>query len=190
MVKQPLAGRVGYGAIVFRSVGPPVKLAFYVRLWLFFVAQLSVFAFLLDQSFWQDPFLLGFVILFPIPFPFAIARMHRGTIELDQEGIAVTGGGSHRRYWWADIERLEIASLADRSPAVVSLYRLFGFDVGRRFLEIKLRKSPRYNPLTESHGTRTWGIPTLFFKSAHLYADDPEALLAAAEVHLQPGVHR
>lgn len=181
--------RAGYGETVFPSVGPAVTRTFFIRAWLAFVLVGAVGAFVIDSSFWRDPYLVGFVALFPMLCPWIMTRSSKGEIRVTNEGITLEATRT-ARYSWEDIASLRLTSIAERSSAVVSLYRFFGFDVNRQFLEMRLRRSVRLNPINENQSTRGWGIPSVFFRASHLYANDPLALLAAAEIHLKPGVHR
>lgn len=181
--------QVGYGQVEFKSVGWPTRRSFYVRMWVVLVLPLVAFASLLDQSFWRDPWFLGFVIVFPLLMTFVVSRMSKGTILLDNEGITQKAGGRFIRLSWADIEGMVLTSIRARGSTVAAINGLAGVDVDKEFIELKLRKSLRINPISENQSTRGWGIPTLFVKVAHLYVDDPRALLEAAEVHLRPGVH-
>jgi hypothetical protein len=149
---------------------------------------LAVFSFLLNQSFYRDPWLVAFVIAFPLVMTFVLPRMSRGKIILDHEGITLQAGRTVR-YSWGDIERIFVTSVRARGGAAARIYRFAGADIDREFIELKLRKSLRLNPITENQSTLGWGIPTLFMRATHLYPDDPYALVMAAEIHLRPGLH-
>ena len=181
--------RIGYGQVEFKSVGPPVGRTFHVRMSIMVALPLAAFAFLLNQSFWRDPWLVGFVIAFPLMMTFVVPRMSKGKIILDHEGITLQAGGRTLRYSWGDIERIFVTSVRARGGAAARIFRFAGVDIDREFIELKLRKSLRFNPITENQSTRGWGIPTLLMRATHLYPDDPYALLMAAEIHLQPGLH-
>ncbi len=157
-------------------------------MWLIFVALLGAFMFVLDSSFWRDLTLLGFVIVFPIPISFVMSRESKGKILLDHEGLTLRSSRTFRCAW-ADVAQMFVTSISVRSATVVWLCGVAGFDVHKPFIEVRIRRSLRYNPVTEDQSTRGWGIPIAVHKRFHLYADDPYELIAVAQVHLQPGVH-
>jgi hypothetical protein len=146
-----------------------------------------VFLLLIDSSFWRDPFVLGFVLLFPMIAPVIMTRSPKGEIHVTHEGITLKASRI-ARYSWADIESLRVTSGSEARSLTRALCRVFGIDLRKEFLEMKLRTSVRYNPVGESMSTRGLGIPS-FIKVANLYPDDPRALLAATEIHLQSGIH-
>ena len=185
--KQSAGSRAGYGETVFRSLGWPVTRWFVIRVWLVFVLFTAAVAFLIDWSFWRDPLFVGFVVLFPMLAPVMMTRPAKGEIQVTHEGITLEGSRT-ARYSWEDIASIRLTSISERGPATVALYRFLGVDVNRQFMEIKLRRSVRFNPVSENMSTRGLGIPS-FMKVANLYPDDPRALLAATEIHLQSGIH-
>lgn len=181
--------RVGYGQIEFKSLGPPILWSFYLRFWLIIALPLAGFAFLLDQDFWRDPLGVGLIVTLPLTLAFGVPRMSKGRITLDIEGVTQKSGGRTIRYAWGDIKRMFVTTIKEKGSTVTNIYRLAGLDVDKEYIEVTLKKSLRVNPMSEYMSTRGWGLPTLVMRATHLYADDPHALLAAANVHLQPGLH-
>jgi hypothetical protein len=184
---QSPASRAGYGETVFRSVGWPVTRWFFVRVWLAYVLITAAFALAIEWSFWRDPIFVGFVLFFPMLAPMMMTRSAKGEIQVTNEGITLKGGRT-ARYSWEDIVSVRLTSISEGGPVTIALWRFLGADVNRRFMEIKLRRSVRFNPISENMSTRGLGIPS-FMKVAKLYPDDPPALLAATEIHLQSGIH-
>ncbi len=186
-MNEPAGSRIGYGETVFRSVGWPVTRWFFVRVWLAYALLAVVFLLLVDSSFWRDPFVLGFALLFPMIAPLIMTRSPKGEIHITHDGITLKASRTFR-YSWGDIASLRLTSGSEAGTLVLALCRVFGIDLRKEFLEMKLRRSLRFNPITENSGTRRWGLPT-YIKKVSLFPDDPRAFFVAAEVHLQPGVH-
>ena len=186
-MNEPAGSRIGYGGTVFRSVGWPVTRWFFVRVWLMYVVITAAFALAIDWSFWRDPFVLGFALLFPMIAPVIMTRIPKGEIHVTYEGIILKASRT-ARYSWADIESIRLKSISESGTTTVALCRLFGVNVNRQFMEVRLRRSVRFNPISENMSTRGFGLPT-HLRKVNLFPDDPRALLAAAEVHVQPGIH-
>ncbi len=181
------ASRVGFGETVFRSLGWPVTRWFFIRVWLVYVVLVAGVAFFANASFWRDPLSLGFVLFFPMIAPLIMTRSPKGEIHVTHEGITLNASRI-ARYSWADVESLRLTSGSEAASPIRALCRVLGIDLRREFLEMKLRSSVRYNPVSENMSTRGFGVPT-HLKKVSLFPDDPRALLAAVEVHLQPGIH-
>ena len=118
------------------------------------------------------PAVLNFFPLLPLlVFAIVLARSLRiwpHSIFIENDAIVAKGNSVHMVFPLADI----------------SSFAISWDHIKRKFVEVRLNRWARWNPVTGIVSTRGLGMPHPFTRKIALHPDDPEAFVAAAEPHL------
>ena len=105
--------------------------------------------------------------------------MTRGAVVLDEESVSIRTRWSGRtKFRWQDIERVELATLAQERSGDALAMKLVGVDIHRPYVRLELKRRVRVGLLWTSGTDVAFGLPQLA-KSDGLFVKEPRELAEA-----------
>lgn len=134
---------------------------------------------------------------FPNPIPFSLSalflavvmslaqRAWSGTIIVAADALVFKRKLGRWTFPWRDISEVCVTTLAQSGRFRRTYCAFLGLDIRRRFVEIRLKRWVKLNPITLRVSTRGLGIAIPFQRKVWLYPDNPEALVSSTQAHFR-----
>ena len=129
-----------------------------------------------------------FFVLLTVVFYWWVRYISRGVVEVSADGLVVRSlsGGRGQIHAWTDIAKVQLNTLRRVGAPERSLAAITRVDADLPFVEIRLKRGARLNPLSGKIGSLKFGVPTPR-KSIRIYVRDPEGLVRIAQSYLRAG---
>ena len=137
----------------------------------------------------SDAFFIGAMISLLIAgYLWGFRAMGRGVVELSADRLIVRSRSGRRRqtHAWTDIAEIRLNTLRQISTLERVWAAITRVDADLPFVELRLRRGVRLNPLSGVMGSVKFGTPGLL-KSVRIYVRDPEGLVRVAQSYLRAG---
>jgi len=127
------------------------------------------------------------VILLTAGYLLGFQAMGRGVVELSADRLIVRSRSGRRRqvHAWADIAEVRLNTMRQIGAPERILAAITRVE-DLPFIELRLRRGARANPLFGQIGSLRFGMPGPM-KSIRIYVQDPEGLVRAAQSYLRAG---
>jgi len=127
------------------------------------------------------------VILLTAAYLWGFQAMGRGVVEISPDRLIVRSRSGRRRqiHTWTDIAEIRLNTMRQIGAPDRIFAAIARVDADLPFVEVRLKRRLRVNPLFGQIGSFKFGTPGLL-KSVRIYVRDPDGLVRAAQSYLNP----